>query len=273
MRITQQYLEKKGREVAKVLKNIPEVRAIVFHGGIAWGTIDQHSDIDISVFCTKMPEIKKRQEIIKQHISNVRFNYDDKPYSEKQDIFYLGNLKNYVGVDYYTISEMSTILSKKIKLPGYLAGDHETKKFFAHTWTVKIIWDPDKIVNGWQKELKPYFTRFRKRAPLFIHWAKHFTESDRSHFFNRGDYIGIQATANQATEIYLLGLFLLNNRYLDFSKKVDAKLKNLKYKPKNCGLRLNESAKLGYDERSFKRKMKILGALAEETEPLIKRYM
>jgi predicted nucleotidyltransferase len=268
MKITQQYLEKNGKEIAEIIKKIPGVKGIAFMGSLVHGLVDQYSDIDVVVFCTKIPNKENRLKLLSQ---NHKMDFSEASsgwVADTQDMFYFEGSKEKSCIEYVKIESVNRKI-KAIKVLNHLSNGSSFKRMMLWVWNTKVLWDPKNIIKKWKVDIKMYYLKLRKHIPFLLNIVDKHSKRPYTRSFGRGDVINLHAFFNQMLEQYILALFLLNNDYMVFPKKVTQRINLLKHKPKNCAKLLNEAVQLGYDERNFRKKMQILGNLARETKDIV----
>jgi predicted nucleotidyltransferase len=270
MKITQQYLEASGRNIAKIIKKMPNVKGIAFMGSLVHGLVDQHSDIDIIVFCTSIPNKKLRLQMLAKD-SRIDLSEASSGWvADTQDMFFFEGSKEKSCIEYVKISSINRKL-RAVRALNHLSGGPEFKRMMLWVWNTKVIWDPYNIIKKWKSEIKMYYIKLKEQIPFLLSIVDKHSRRPYTRAFARGDIINLHAFFNQMLEQYLLALFLLNNDYMVFPKKVMQRVNRLNYKPRNCAKLLNEAVQLGYDEKSFRMKLAIMQTLAKETEAIVER--
>ena len=264
-----------GKDVANVLKELKEVKAIAFYGAIASGFADKYSDIDLICICDRVPLLNTRKNIFnKINVSSLR-NFD--MFDRGQDVFNYKNKK--IGI-VYTSSKKIDKRIKEIEKRGSLYRDDAL--LVTEIYLTKIIWDPLKYFNKRKKILQKYIKKLKIVViNLLWPWLKSFGEKGwprgggLDEALKRKNPIWINKLIQLHLDWYLYCLYNLNDEYwTDFyTKWAFKKIKTFKYKPRNCLKNLEEISLLGCKEKELYKKVKLLKQLIKDLTPLIhKKY-
>lgn len=265
-----------AKEIASVLKNIKEVKAIAIGGGVVIGKPDKYSDIDIYCFSTKLPELKKRKEILNQLKLDRFKGQDSNPkISWSIDLFFYK--RKAVGVEYIGMPYINKNITK-IKKKGYISRDDfvTVNKIIYN----KSLWDPDKIISNYRKDLRKYLKKVRTYAKSLWQDVEFYSKKwdwpgggGIHTAIKRKNYIWIDQLIKIQIYRYLFCLYALNNLfYHEFlGKWAHKQIKDFKYKPKNCVKRLEKISLLGNKGEELDKKIKLLNQLIKDTSPLMKK--
>ena len=247
-------LEKYYPLIINSVSEINEVAAIGKSGG---SKLPEHgeSDIDIYIFCSRIPEIKSRKEAI-DGLGDIITSAN---YSEHGGRFW-GTIDFLIADDtsiclmYFTTTEMD----KEIEL--LLNGtrlDREADYFYptgrcATFLSMHVLYDTcDKNENGYianiKEKLNPYPQDLAKK--LYNHHIQkangNYGGEDFERAVSRGDVLFYHSTLEYAIDHFLQALFALNKCFFPSRKRTIEFIDSFDIKPLNCTGRLLQAIELG----------------------------
>jgi GrpB-like predicted nucleotidyltransferase (UPF0157 family)/predicted nucleotidyltransferase len=253
-----EVLIKKAQPIVKELRLFPETRAITFYGSIGAGYADEFSDIDIMVFCTKVPDKKHTKKIYKKFkiklwpnlTSSIQgFSWDRRDWT----IFF----KEISSMEH----DIKSFLSEKNEW-----WENQIANYLDRTI---IVYDPDNIVKAWKKKIKKY--------PLWLK-RKNFSKIDLvttkiEKIFKglqRENLVLIQDALSACLENLIHILYSLNNKLFSSSEWFFKDIKKFRVTPPNCLKKIEAIARL---DTTLTEKMKLIGRMVEDIEKLCKKQI
>lgn len=233
-------------ELIKKVSEMNEVLSIGKSGGEKLPTQNE-SDIDIFVFCSEVPEAKKRQETIEKSSIDL----SDIKISEKGDKFW--GVCDYVIIGGIEICLMYfTIINMNDEIESILSGsrlDREEEYFYptgrcATFLSIYILYDEEGYISSMKKKLSLYPEDLAEKL-LYHHIRKINDEEDFDRAVSRCDVLFYHSTLESAIDHFLQALFALNHCFFPSRKRTFSFIENFKHKPKNCSDRLLEVIALG----------------------------
>ncbi len=247
-------MEPNVKEIVFALKKLKEVKSIAFHGSHGYSKGDKYSDVDIVCFCTKIPQIKKREKTLSPIVSELNTDKNKpKEYFKIRDYFYHKNQE--MAVDYLEIKKMEKLLDKFSKRKASVP---EIQEFLNYIYYTKSIYDSDKVLKNLKKRV-PKPNKDLARRILFFIESRILSGMDAQ--IKRKNYLEINRRFDEGIKTYLVSLYMANGTYFSHYKNAFVTIKNLKKKPKNCREKLQKVAKMGNSEKEVKEKIKIFDSL------------
>ncbi|MCL2773459.1 MAG: DUF4037 domain-containing protein [Oscillospiraceae bacterium] len=230
-----------------IINSVSEINEVVAIGKSGRSKLPEHgeSDIDIYVFCSRIPEIKSRKAAI-DRLGNVISSAN---YSERGGRFW-GTI-DFLFVDntdiclmYFTTAEMD----KEIEL--VLNGTHldrEEESFYptgrcATMLSICELNDKSGYIARMKEHLSVYPQELSIR--LFNHHMRHDGE-DFDRAVSRSDVLFYHAVVENAIDHFLQALFALNKCFFPSRKRTIGFINGFDIKPLNCANRLLQTIELG----------------------------
>lgn len=209
---------KTGEEIADLIKDLKEVKAIGFMGSIGRGNFDKYSDIDIIVYVDEIPSPNKRKKLLEDRVKN----YEE--IIPEMEIFYYKNKE--VSFFYRKISDLEKVIKKLYK------DNHEDKKISEEIENVRPIYGKEAIKNLQQKIkkfpdgiLNKKLYNLRKITTLF---------EDLEKYLERKQLVWMNHIFEEILEDVISIIYTLNKKYYGgYLKWFEKDLKDFNELPKN----------------------------------------
>lgn len=239
-----------AKKIASKLTEIKDVKAVGIYGSFAKGYADKFTnDVDLVVFCERIPEKEKRDDKLKELDAKILRN----------DVFLYEEVE--ITIFYKTIEDANRWIKSFRNWEGF---GNDIAVFIENMIPVS---DAGGIIGKLKKD-STYTDKLRKKI-----FEQRFYALSRAKFLlenplKRNNAIFISQKLNESFAAYCNLLYSLNKKYFSDTKWINRDLENFRLKPKNCFERLEEFSLLGCGKRGIRRKMEILKSLAEETGAL-----
>ena len=224
------------------------------------------SDIDVFVFCSKVPDANTRHAIIGKLGSGISCLQ----ISETKDKFW--GFCNFITIEdveiclmYFTISDMDD------EIESVLNGsrlDREDEYFYptgrcATLLSMQVYCDKKGYISAMKEKLSLYPEILAQK--LFNHHISKINDiEDFSRAVSRKDVLFYHTTLESAIDHFLQALFALNRCFFPSRKRTLEFIKGFKHKPKNCAERLLKVIELGSKPETLSKSYDIWSALCIE---------
>lgn len=233
-------------ELINIVSEMNEVLSIGKSGGDKLPEPNE-SDIDIFVFCSEVPDVKKRQEAVKKlgtAPSNIKISENGGKFWGVCD--YVTIEKSEICLMYFTIADMNNDIESV--LDGSRL-DREGEYFYptgrcASFLSMHALYDEENYISTMKKRLSTY-PKLLAEMLFNHHISKINDEEDFDRAVSRGDVLFYHSTLESAIDHFLQALFALNHCFFPSRKRNIKFIEGFKYKPQNCSERLLKVIALG----------------------------
>jgi hypothetical protein len=260
----------------RLINAISELENVFSIGKSGVGDIPLHneSDIDVFVFCDKIPAAPLRHSVVRE--SGIIA--DKSEFGEASVRFWgICDFITVCGTEiclmYFTVSEMDKEIDSVLNCSRL---DREDEYFYptgrcASFINMCIFYDKYGYINGKKEKLKLYPEELSER--LFNHHSNRINDAED---FNRAvireDALFYHSTFESAIDHFLQALFALNKVFFPSRKRTIQFINDFKYKPRNCSDRLLEVIALGSNPKTLYQSYYLWNALCNELIEVSKIY-
>ena len=250
-----------AKEISGILaKNFSCVKAIVIAGSVGRGFADKYSDVDLTVYVSKIPPKTKRKKLW----GCFDIKRDDHPF-DLIDILTVHNKK--VEIMYESFNSMGKKINVFKEGNRWVMDDLATDVI-----NTKILYDPKNLIKNWRKERKKYPDKVGEDIIRELQGVASIFNRLKNPVL-RKDWVYVNFGVEEGLKRLWLSWFALNKIPEEKAPKwAKQKLKKIKIKPKNVYKKLEEISKLGNEKNGFEKKLKLLSDLCLETLRLCKKY-
>ena len=247
------------------VSEITEVSSIGKSGGSELPVNDE-SDIDVFVFCNKIPEIKTRQAAITKlgnTISKVEYSDFTGRFWGTIDFIYIGNTN--ICLMYFTESYMND------EIESVLNGtrlDKESGIFYptgrcATMLSMYVIFDKSGYIAGMKERLSVYPNDLSKKT--FEHHIKNANDAESfESAVLKADVLFYHEVAEKAIDHYLQALFALNKCFFPSRKRSIKFIDSFEIKPPDCAKRLLQLVYFGAKQETLPQSYAVWSSLYQE---------
>ncbi|MEA5048437.1 MAG: DUF4037 domain-containing protein [Eubacteriales bacterium] len=245
-------IEQRFESLLTATTSLSSVRAVGKTGGSQLPA-DSESDVDLFVFCERIPTRNAREEMLSSLISTITIDrlgdFEDTHWG-LVDSLRIGSLEVYLM--YFTIRTFSD------SLEAILRGDRldrEANYFYptgrcASILGMHVFYDPDCYLKDWKQRLDRY-PESLAQALISHHAALMDDAEDFRRAVRRGDTLFFHATLDLAIEHFLQTLFALNHVYFPSRKRTVSYIQSFSKAPINCDSRLQNVIRLGASSKTL----------------------
>lgn len=204
-------------------------------------------DIDIFIYCDKIPNIEKRQGIINElgtQIQEGKVNIFEGGHWGIGDFVLINGIETWLM--YFTVSETLTDVESILngEYPDKLDNYYYPIGRCAMLKNINVLCDKGNFLVGLKKRLYEYPDKLRK---ILIQY--HLDELDDTEDLERAvvrkDVLFYHFAMDIAIDHFLQALFAINKAYFPSRKRTLEFIENFKIKPEGCNEKLLEVIKLG----------------------------
>ena len=232
-----------------LLHEISQISDVVSIGKSGGNRLPEHgeSDIDIFIFCGRIPDIDTRRAVIHKlgdKITGAKFSGQGGRFWGTID--FLSVEETEICLMYFTMSFMSA------EIESVLRGDRLDKEagmFYptgrcATMISMHILYDKTGYIAG-IKELLSVYPNVLAEKIIQRHIPKMNDREDFERAVPRADVLFYHATLENSIDHFLQVLFALNRYFLPSRKRTIQIINAFKITPENCGERLLQTIELG----------------------------
>jgi len=252
------------------LKQMDSVRAIGKTGGAALPT-DGYSDIDLFVFCERIPALEVRvvcYSLFPQEVKVAEFGESEHPHWGLVDSVLIGEQE--VNLMYFTQSAFFR------SIDAILSGERTEREenYFYPTGRLASIQgmhalhDPDGNLTDMKTRISVYPDSL-KNAILSRCLPKIDDEEDFMRAIHRKDVLFYHATLDLALDRFLQALFALNRVYFPSRKRSPEFIRGFAIKPADCESRLERVVALGAGVETLMESYEAWQSICREMEKLV----
>jgi hypothetical protein len=255
-----------GKELAKDLKKLKQIKVIGLGGSAVNGFADKYSDLDLYCYCSDPPELEK----IKNILNITKVDYHTILHGQGMDWLFVFDYKGIeTCVQFRSLSRIKLWLNKFLKYPTI----NSSVLPASFILDLKPLYDPKKEMTKLRKKMK-FPNHENMHIVPFDHTVKDIVMSEDTlpYLIKRKSYLQIERQISKALRAYMHVLYSLNKRFFTSAKWYDREVKKFKTKPENCIKKIEQIAILGNRGKDLKKKIKLFQSLIKDTEPLLKKY-
>lgn len=226
------------------------------------------SDIDIFVFCSKIPDTKIRQDALNRSgsaISNLQISENRDKFWGVCDHITIENAEIYLM--YFTISDMNDDIESVLNGSRL---DREDEYFYptgrcATFLSIYVHCDKNGYISAMKEKLSSYPKDLAVK--LFNHHVSKVNDvEDFTRAISRRDVLFYHSTLESALDHFLQALFALNFCFFPSRKRTLEFIDQFKLKPQNCAERLIKVVELGSNSQNLSESYDIWSALCIELQ-------
>ena len=246
----------KARMIAESLKAL-DIKGISFFGSLGSEHIDKYSDVDIVVFCDKIPDAGKRKKILDKFTKEMMVNRD------RWTQFKIDGKE--IVIHFKKISEIERALRLFSKKISWFEKDIDTL-----VYNTRIVYDPKILLRKWKYEVRRYPEWLKKEKLEQIRFAGSVFE-EVFKCLARNNRIWLDFSINYKIDYNIMQvLYALNERYFSASKWFYTDAKKFKVLPKDCLKRINHIYSLNNGSQLVE-KMRLINDLIFDTFEICKK--
>jgi len=231
--------------------------------------LQNESDIDIFIFCDKMPDAKTRNAALKniEFISWMKISETGGRFWGVCDFATLNNTD--ICLMYFTISDMND------EIDSVLDGsrlDRENEYFYpsgrcSTFLSMHIIHDKNGYISVMKEKLSVYPQVLSEK--LYEHHIRKINDAeDFERAVMRGDVLFYHSTLELAIDHFLQALFALNKCFFPSRKRSYDFIESFEYKPTDCYERLLKVIELGVCAETLTKSYDMWATLCKELSDL-----
>lgn len=205
--------EQLALSTAKAYSSIQGIQGILIDGSIAKGISDKNSDIDITTYCTMIPDLdirKKRTRMIDENSIIIA----------ESDRFTLDGI--YVHIDFELIDEVERAFSS----PTW-----QSLGIWESIQCGKIVYDSNMLLQRWKDALSNMNLESRKNLVIELFSRLHEDYQRLSIAIEIDDPVYFSIILGNILTHYFQILCLVNHRFIVFPKWMHIIIHELSYKP------------------------------------------
>ena len=255
--------------LVQALKRQPSLRAIGKTGGEALPS-DGFSDIDLFLFCERIPSLAERESCLRSvadRVTVTKFGETEHPHWGLVDSVLIGKQEAYLM--YFTQGAFES------SVEAILRGERTEREenYFYPTGRLASIqcmhtfYDSDGFLARLQSRISVYPDALRN-AVLPRCLLKIDDEEDFMRAIRRKDVLFYHATLDLALDRFLQSLFALNRVYFPSRKRSPEFIRSFAIKPEDCEARLTHIVSLGASADTLEESYSLWQNLCKDLENL-----
>lgn len=259
---------------SSLIQAITQIDAVLALGksGGASLPVSGESDIDIFVFCSRLPEVPQRQAAVATLVENITkadFGSSTGRFWGLCDFVSFHQAE--VCVMYFTIEAMESEIASILKGERL---EREDEYFYptgrlATLLSLHAFHDPMGYLAKWKSLLSEYPPALS--AQLVQRHIGQITDAeDFERAVSRRDVLFYHATLERAIDHFLQALFALNRHYFPSRKRTLAHIRSFSFTPTQCGDRLLKAVALGGEADTIPESYSVWTGLCHELAQLIR---
>jgi hypothetical protein len=223
------------------------IRSIGLSGGERPFPESGEGDIDIFIYCAKIPASRERQKLLGKLQEDIKEFEIGKLAGGHWG---QGDWMSIAGVEtwllYFTVTEARAEL--EATLAGKYLGRQDSYYYpigrFAMWKTMRVLYDPDGILESFRQQLADYPQGLQQK--IVNHHVKALEDvEDLERAVARKDLFFFHFAMDLALDHFLQALFALNKEYFPSRKRSEVYLRDFKVKPVDCEQRFHRLIALG----------------------------
>lgn len=235
------------QQLANNISTMEEVEAIGISGGKKELPKAGEGDIDVFIYCSKIPELEKRQTILGQTgglMQESKMNVFEGGHWGVGDLVLINGIETWLM--YFTVNETLS------NVEAILNGDYPNKldNYYypigrcAMLQSMYVLYDKSGFLNSLKAKLSVYPDELAKTLASY-HLNLLVDNEDLMRAVNRKDILFYHFAMDLAIDHFLQALFAINKVYFPSRKRTLEFIKMFDSKPERCEERLLDTIKLG----------------------------
>ena len=263
----------KNDSYALLIRFISEIDDVLSIGKSGGSELPENgeSDIDIYIFCNRIPEISKRREAVEKLDDKISIKaaYSDSAGKFWGTIDFINMEKTEICLMYFTDSYMDNEI--EFVLNGTRL-DKEAGIFYptgrcATMLSIHALYDKSCYIAKMKERLAVYPNDLSEKM-FNYHVEKIIDEENFERAVLRNDILFYHETVENAIDHFLQALFALNKSFMPSRKRTMQYINSFKKKPANCIERLLQVIELGAKAETLHRSYVIINSLYNELNNL-----
>ena len=254
------------------LSTLDEVESIGISGSKSPLPKEGEGDIDIFIYCNKIPDLEKRQAIMNQMgdlVQEGKINFFEGGHWGIGDFGCVNGVETWLM--YFTVDEALN------EVKAILNGDYPDKldNYYypvgrcAMLLNMSILYDKNHFLSSLKDTLADYPEKLAKTL-IEYHLEELGDIEDLERAVKRKDALFYHFALDIAIDHYLQALFALNRTYFPSRKRTVSFIDKFKIKPESCNERLLEVVRLGGYSEGINKSYSLLCNMIEELNELSK---
>jgi hypothetical protein len=240
-----------SKEIINTLINniseMSEVQSIGISGGKTSLPKAGEGDIDIFIYCDKIPNFEERQAVINQlgeQIQEGKVNIFEGEHWGIGDFMLINGIETWLM--YFTVSETLTEINSILngKYPDKLDNYYYPIGRCAMLKDINVLCDKSNFLDGLKKRLSEYPDKLGKIL-IQYHLDELEDTEDLERAVVRKDVLFYHFAMDLAIDHFLQALFAINKIYFPSRKRTLDFIENFSIKPEGCNEKLLEVIRLG----------------------------
>jgi hypothetical protein len=246
-------------EVVMALSSSDKVDAVGFTGSVAFGLLDEHSDVDMICIVSSYMSVKERRELLGMR------DYSPLADTVYQETFTVDGVE--IDIQFRERKWFLDVLSNK-----EMASDFNEKYVLYMLQNVVPMFDNGGILKS-MMEKAAYTDTFAIRRIESSYQVLAKTKDMADVLSGRGDVTFLDRTFLDAMEKYVSVIFALNRRYYSDVKWGLQKIAKMDVKPAGWERDLSELSGIGNDADGVRRKTSLLKSMLLALSAVIRERM
>jgi len=260
------------RKLVDTLARHNSIRAIGLSGGERPFPEPGEGDIDLFVYCTKIPARDERQErliSLQEEIEPVQIGKLESGHWGEGDCFLMNGVETWLL--YFTLAEA------RAELEAILCGNYlgRLDSYYypigrCAMWkTMRALYDPNGFLGSTKKRLDEYPQELAQ-AMVRHHVQALDDLEDLERAVGRKDVFFFHFAFDLALDHFLQALFAMNKEYFPSRKRSETYLRGFNLKPAECEQRLRQVIALGGNAETLEQSYEIWNGLVHELKVVAK---
>ncbi len=245
------------------------IRAVGMSGGDRPFPEPGTGDIDPFVYCTEVPAIDQRQELLSacEDMGQVEIGKLAGGHWGQGDCLFVEGVETWLL--YFTVAEA------RLELEAILAGEYlgRLDSYYypigrCAMWkTMRVLYDPDDVLQSFKDCLAEYPQSLRS-AMIHHHLQALDDIEDLERAVGRKDVFFFHFAMDLALDHFLQALFALNKEYFPSRKRSEAYIRDFQIKPADCEQRLRQVVVFGGNAETLGQSYKLWNDLVGDLKSL-----
>jgi hypothetical protein len=258
--------------LVNVLRQHDSIRALGSSGGDRPFPETGAGDIDLFVYCSKVPSKAQRKEMLMslaEEIEQIEIGKLERGYWGEGDCFLLAGVETWLL--YFTVAEAHVELEAILhgQYLGRLATYYYPIGRCAMWKAMGVFYDPDGFLQSLKRRLEKY--PHELAAAVLNHHLKALDDvEDLERAVHRQDVFFYHFALDLALDHFLQAVFALNKEYFPSRKRSESYVRRFKAKPVECEGRLSQVVALGGNAETLEESYRIWNILVSDLRSLVK---
>jgi hypothetical protein len=259
-------------ELVEAIAHCHSVRAVGLSGGGRPFPEPGEGDIDIFVYCTKIPDKGWRLDMLttlQDGFEQVHVGRVESGHWGQGDSLYMVGIETWLL--YFTLAEARAELDAILvgKYLGRVDSYYYPIGRCAMWKTMRVLYDPDGVLQFFKERLEKYPKELA--AAIVNHHVEALRdEEDIERAAKRKDVLFYHFALDLALDHFLQALFALSQEYFPSRKRSETYLQGFRIKPVDCEQRLRQTVAWGGKAETLGKSYAMWKGLVRELESLVK---